>query len=67
MLLQCILGESLGVRGTVKKQRTLYMVGQTRVHVDQVEGLGEFMELEVGRTFVSRLIKTLCKKGYVII
>lgn len=23
------------------------MVGQTRVHVDQVEGLGSFMELEV--------------------
>ena len=33
--------------GEVKKRRMLYLVGQTRVHVDQVEGLGDYMELEV--------------------
>ena len=31
----------------VRKRRTLYRVGQTRVHLDEVEGLGEFLELEV--------------------
>ncbi|KAJ7329393.1 hypothetical protein JRQ81_015567 [Phrynocephalus forsythii] len=41
------LSQALGVQGTVKKERRLYMVGQTRVHVDRVEGLGDFMELEV--------------------
>ncbi|XP_072172423.1 adenylate cyclase CyaB-like [Diadema setosum] len=41
------LGMSLGVRGIVKKTRTLIMVGQTRVHIDEVEDLGNFMELEV--------------------
>lgn len=45
--LKVVLSQSLGVRGTVKKTRYLYMVGQTRVHVDQVDGLGDFMELEV--------------------
>ncbi|KAK7063165.1 hypothetical protein SK128_026170 [Halocaridina rubra] len=42
-----LLTRCLGVKGKVKKTRTLYMVGQTRVHVDAVEGLGNFMELEV--------------------
>lgn len=45
--LKNILGLALGVRGVVRKTRTLYLVGQTRVHLDEVEGLGEFMELEV--------------------
>ncbi|HXM65895.1 MAG TPA: class IV adenylate cyclase [Candidatus Acidoferrum sp.] len=42
-----ILTATLGRAGVVKKMRTLYLVGQTRVHIDQVEGLGEFLELEV--------------------
>ncbi|XP_077791543.1 uncharacterized protein LOC144329024 [Podarcis muralis] len=45
--LTAVLSQALGVQGTVKKERRLYLVGQTRVHVDRVEGLGDFMELEV--------------------
>uniref|UniRef100_A0ACB8FM04 Uncharacterized protein n=2 Tax=Sphaerodactylus townsendi TaxID=933632 RepID=A0ACB8FM04_9SAUR len=45
--LAAVLSQALGVKGVVKKHRRLYMVGQTRVHVDRVEGLGDFMELEV--------------------
>jgi predicted adenylyl cyclase CyaB len=45
--LKVTLGKSLGVLGQVRKHRIVYMVGQTWVHVDQVEGLGDFMELEV--------------------
>ena len=41
------LGRALGVRGVVRKKRSLYMVGRTRIHVDEVEGLGDFLELEV--------------------
>jgi CYTH domain len=31
----------------VRKTRTLYQVGPTRIHLDRVEGLGNFLELEV--------------------
>jgi predicted adenylyl cyclase CyaB len=41
------LSLALGVRGVVRKTRYLYMVDQTRIHLDDVEGLGHFMELEV--------------------
>jgi predicted adenylyl cyclase CyaB len=44
--LQATLVAALGVRGIVRKQRWLYIVGQTRVHLDTVEGLGTFVELE---------------------
>jgi len=42
-----ILDRALGRTGTVTKTRDLYLVGQTRIHLDQVEGLGDFLELEV--------------------
>jgi len=46
-----ILRESLslayGQIGRIRKYRTLFLVGRTRVHLDRVEGLGHFLELEV--------------------
>jgi predicted adenylyl cyclase CyaB len=45
--LKAVLTAALGIRGVVRKTRTLYLVGQTRIHLDEVEGLGDFMELEV--------------------
>ena len=45
--LKSVLAKAYGVRGMVKKTRYLYLVGQTRVHLDDVQGLGHFMELEV--------------------
>jgi predicted adenylyl cyclase CyaB len=36
-----------GAVGRVRKQRTLYQVGRTRIHLDNVERLGHFVELEV--------------------
>ncbi len=41
------LSQALGVRGVVRKTRFLYLIGQTRIHLDEVEGLGHFLELEV--------------------
>lgn len=45
--LLAVLSAAYGVQQTVIKTRVLFMVGQTRIHLDEVEGLGSFMELEV--------------------
>jgi predicted adenylyl cyclase CyaB len=45
--LKDVLAQAWGVRGSVKKTRYLYLSGQTRIHLDDVEDLGKFMELEV--------------------
>jgi predicted adenylyl cyclase CyaB len=44
--LRNVLTSALGIRGIVKKERLLYQVGQTRIHLDEVGGLGSFVELE---------------------
>jgi adenylate cyclase class IV len=41
------LARSLGEVARVRKQRWLLLVGATRIHLDRVEGLGDFLELEV--------------------
>ena len=41
------LSRAYGQAGRVRKHRTLYLAGRTRIHLDRVENLGEFLELEV--------------------
>jgi len=42
-----ILAQVLAETGRVRKHRTLFLRGATRIHLDRVEGLGDFLELEV--------------------
>ena len=42
-----LLTRAHGIRGVVKKRRELYLLEQTRIHFDEVDGLGTFCELEV--------------------
>jgi predicted adenylyl cyclase CyaB len=67
--LKAVLAAALGLIDVVRKTRELYLVGQTRIHLDQVEGLGDFVELEFvlhgdqsfdeGHTAVVALMKDL--------
>jgi adenylate cyclase class IV len=40
------LAGALTVRGTVKKRRTIYLWHNVRIHLDEVDGLGTFLEFE---------------------
>lgn len=45
--LRAMLGAALGEIGRVRKTRTLLLAGRTRIHLDEVQNLGHFLELEV--------------------
>ena len=45
--LRKVIEKALGLDGVVRKKRHLFVIGQTRIHLDEVEGLGSFLELEV--------------------
>lgn len=67
--LKSVLSNSIGIRGVVKKKRILYKYAQTRIHLDNVENLGKFIELEVvlksdqtskdGKTIAYKLMEML--------
>lgn len=67
--LRAALARGCGIVGHVRKRRLLLRAGQTRVHLDRVEGLGDFIELEVvlrdgqgddeGRAIAERLLQRL--------
>jgi predicted adenylyl cyclase CyaB len=42
-----LLARELGIKCRVSKERLVYWVGRTRVHLDEVSELGTFLELEV--------------------
>ncbi|MGI9473777.1 MAG: class IV adenylate cyclase [Rubripirellula sp.] len=45
--LQEALTKAHGVTAVVEKERTVLIHGRTRIHLDQVSDLGDFLELEV--------------------
>ena len=63
-----LLGRVLPIEAVVEKQRTLWIYEHTRVHLDRVRGLGDFLELETvvddirpaeARAETSRLVEAL--------
>ena len=41
-----LLEAALGVLAVVEKRREIYLVGNVKIHLDRVPGLGEFVEVE---------------------
>jgi adenylate cyclase class 2 len=41
-----LLSNALGVKAVVKKERTVFLFRNVRIHLDRVEGLGTFLEFE---------------------
>lgn len=45
-IMKNILREVLGEKSVIKKVRNLWIYKNTRIHIDKVAGLGDFLELE---------------------
>lgn len=45
--LKAVLGDAPGIKVVVKKTRAVFLREATRIHLDEVEGLGDFIEFEV--------------------
>lgn len=43
---KALLTDLLGVHRIVRKEREIFLVGNVRIHLDRVETLGDFLELE---------------------
>jgi predicted adenylyl cyclase CyaB len=41
-----ILMSALNVKVIVKKKREIYFIGNVKFHIDEVDGLGSFVEIE---------------------
>lgn len=46
--LKTALTASLGIKVVVRKKREIYFIGNVKFHIDEVPGLGSFMEIEAG-------------------
>lgn len=46
--LRTMLAKALGIKVTVTKTREIYFINNVKFHIDQLEGLGNFVEIEAG-------------------
>lgn len=44
--LKGVLSDALGVRSVVHKAREIYFLSNVKIHLDEVDGLGSFLEIE---------------------
>jgi adenylate cyclase, class 2 len=54
-----ILKESLGIKVVVAKQREIFYIDNVKFHLDRVEQLGEFVEIEAGNKLADLSVEQL--------
>lgn len=57
--LRAILEKSLGVKVAVTKTREIYYIGNVKFHIDSLESLGNFVEIEAGNKLADLAMEQL--------
>jgi len=52
--LKSVLEISCGIKMVVKKKREIYYIKNVKFHIDEVPGLGSFVEIEAGNIFADK-------------
>lgn len=52
--LKAALEKANGIKQVVKKKREIYYINNVKFHIDEVEGLGNFMEIEAGNVLINK-------------
>ena len=53
--LENLLNEALGTKAIVEKRRKIFFLDNVKVHLDDVSGLGNFLEIEASNIFNSEI------------
>lgn len=51
VVLKDMLTAAAGIKVVVKKQRDIYFLGNVKIHLDSLEGLGHFVEIEASNRY----------------
>jgi adenylate cyclase, class 2 len=57
-----VLTKSNGIKTIVKKKREIYYINNVKFHIDEVPGLGSFMEIEAGNILADLSMEELRKQ-----
>jgi predicted adenylyl cyclase CyaB len=57
-----ILTKACGIKMIVRKKREIYYIGNVKFHIDEVPGLGSFVEIEAGNILADKPEEQLLKQ-----
>lgn len=60
--LKSLLTRSIGIKIIVEKHREIYYIGNVKFHLDEVPGLGNFVEIEAGNILAHKTKEELLKQ-----